>query len=183
MRLDPQKLLREGKLIAALMSSELDLLQEVEQRLGQIFGPCELTGELYSFDAFSAYYEREMGTRLQKKFISFADMIQVETLPDIKHRTNAIEAEYAVNEQRRINIDPGYVTHAQMVLATTKPYSHRIYLGNGIHAELTYLCKGKNFYPMAWTYPDYRQPFAIRFFEQVRALYLQEMRARRESKI
>ena len=178
MKLDPKKLLREGKLIAALMSSELDLFQEVEQQLVQIFGPCDLTAELYSFDAFSAYYEREMGVGLQKKFISFSDMIQVETLPDIKHQTNAIEAQYAVNEQRRINIDPGYVTHAQMVLATTKPYSHRIYLRNGIHAELTYLCKGKNFYPMEWTYPDYREPFAVRFFEQVRALYLQQMRAR-----
>ncbi len=180
MNLDPQKLLREGKLIAALMSSELDLLDEVQQQLAQIFGACELRGALYSFDAFSAYYEREMGTGLQKRFISFAGMIQVETLPGIKHKTNTIEAQYASNEQRRINIDPGYVTHAQMVLATTKPYSHRIYLGNGIHAELTYLCKGKNFYPMDWTYPDYREPFAIRFFEQVRALYLQEMRARNQ---
>jgi len=65
-----------------------------------------------------------------------------------------------------------------MVLATTKAFSHRIYLGQGIFAELTYLCKGKEFYPLEWTYPDYREPFAREFFRQVREAYLRETRQR-----
>lgn len=170
---------REGKLIAALMSSEQDLIAELEQRLCEMFGPLELTSACYRFDAYSDYYAKEMGTQLQKKFISFADMIDVGRLPDIKHTTNALEQRYLIDGKRRINIDPGYVTHAQMVLATTKAYSHRIYLGQCIFAELTYLCKGKAFYPMEWTYPDYRESFAREFFLQVRTAYLRQMRAKR----
>ena len=170
---------REGKLIAALMSSESALIDELVHRLSQDFGSLELSSEAYLFDDFSHYYALEMGTGLYKKFISFAPMMAVEALPEVKLHTNAIEQEYAVDGKRRINIDPGYVTHAQMVLATTKAFSHRIYLGQGIFAELTYLCKGKEFYPLEWTYPDYRESFTRRFFRQVREAYLRETRQRR----
>ena len=167
-------------MITALMSSEKDLVAEIEQLLCDMFGPLEMISTFYLFDAYSDYYAKEMGTQLQKKFVSFADMIKIDRLPAIKHTTNAIEQQYAIDDKRRINIDPGYVTHAQMVLATTKAYSHRIYLGQCMFAELTYLCKGKEFYPMEWTYPDYREPFARDFFLQVRTAYLRQMRAKRK---
>lgn len=168
---------REGKLIAALMSSEIDFLHEVEQRLCDTFGTIELSSDLYLFDKYSVYYVKEMGTNQHKKFISFADMIAVETLPEIKLFTNDLEQKYTVDGNRRINIDPGYVTHGQMVLATTKAFSHRIYYGKGVFAELTYICKGKEFYPLEWTYPDYREPSARQFFTSVREAYLRETRA------
>jgi hypothetical protein len=152
-------------------------MHEIEQRLSEKFGKCDLQSELFPFD-FSDYYTPEMGKDLQKKFLSFAEMILLETLPQIKHFTNDVEQQYARHDKRRINIDPGYVTHAQMVLATTKDYSHRIYLGKGIHAELTYLCVKKRFHQLAWTYPDYRTPLARKFFEQVRLKYLQQMRTK-----
>jgi hypothetical protein len=170
---------REGKLIAALMSSDPALIDEVIRRLSLDFGPLELCSDAYVFDDFSSYYAPEMGAELRKQFISFAPMIAVETLPELKLKTNAIEQAYAVGGKRRINIDPGYVTHAQMVLATTKAFSHRVYLGQGIFAELTYVCKGKEFLPLEWTYPDYRKPFAREFFRQVREIYLRETQQRR----
>jgi hypothetical protein len=160
------------------MSAELTLLDELIRELAQRYGPLELRSEPYLFDDFSGYYTPEMGSGQQKQFVSFAPMIAVDTLSELKLATNAIEQEYAVNGKRRINIDPGYVTHAQMVLATTKAFSHRIYMGQGIFAELTYICKGKEFYPLDWTYPDYREPFARDFFRQVRESYLCEIRLR-----
>jgi hypothetical protein len=160
------------------MSAEPDLLDELTQRLTQQYGPLELRSEPYLFDDFSSYYTPEMGAGQQKQFVSFAPMIAVERLPEFKLATNAIEQEYADDGKRRINIDPGYVTHAQMVLATTKAFSHRIYMGQGIFAELTYICRGKEFYPQEWTYPDYREPFAREFFRQVRESYLHEIRQR-----
>ncbi len=153
-------------------------MNEIERQLSEKFGELELVSDVFPFDQ-TEYYTPEMGPNLQKKFISFAAIIQIETLPKIKHFTNAIEQQYAVNHKRQINIDPGYVTHAQMVLATTKGFSHRIYLSQGIYAELTYLCKGKHFYPLEWTYPDYREDFAREFFRSVRQKYLQYTRARR----
>lgn len=178
---DSPDALKIGKLIVALMSSDLDLMQETEERLRQKFGPCDLCGELFSFDAFSLYYAEEMGTGLQKRFLSFANMIRLDELADIKNFTNAIEQECASDSQRRINIDPGYLTHAQMVLATTKDYSHRIYLGKGIHAELTYIISKQGFRTLEWTYPDYREEWAKEFFLEVRRKYLQQVREIREA--
>lgn len=169
---------REGKLIAALMSAEPALLDEAAQRLSDLYGPLELRGEPYLFDAYSSYYRAEMGAGQQKQFVSFAPMVAVERLPEFKLAANAIEQEYAVDGKRRVNIDPGYVTHAQMVLATTKAFSHRIYMGQGIFAELTYVCKGKTFRPMEWAYPDYCEDFAREFFRQVREAYLRDARVR-----
>lgn len=162
----------------ALMSSDMSLMEDVKHYLAETFGTIELASTIYLFDAYSNYYAEEMGTGLQKQFISFAPMIAVETLPAIKHAAHTLEQASAIDGKRRINIDPGYVTHAQMVLATTKPYSHRIYLGNAIFAELTYLCKGKAFYPLEWTYFDYREAFARDFFLHVRQAYLRQMRTR-----
>ena len=177
MRIDPNLVLY-GKLIAGVMSSDLELLREIESRLSEKFGPCDLSSDPFSFDDFTAYYAGEMGEKLQKKFISFSEMILLEDLPEIKHFTNNLEQQYATHEHRRVNIDPGYVTHAQMILATTKQYSHRVYLGKGIHAELTYICRKKAFNPLEWTYPDYRETSSIKFFEQVRQNYLQQMRSK-----
>jgi hypothetical protein len=167
------------KLIAALMASDVVLIGEVEQHLTEQFGVIDLASDLFLFD-YTDYYTAEMGAKLQKKFLSFAELIPIESLPDIKHATTAIEEQYAVDDNRRINIDPGYVTYTQMVLATTKDYTHRIYLGKGIYAELTYICHKKAFQPMAWTYPDYRQPFAIEFFQRVREKYGEQMRTTHE---
>ncbi|MCP4405406.1 MAG: DUF4416 family protein [bacterium] len=173
--------LKLGKLIVALMTSELDLMREIEEGLCRKFGECDLRGEIFSFDAFSLYYAEEMGSGLQKRFISFADMIHLKELADIKCFTNGLERQYARGNQRRINLDPGYLTHAQMVLATTKDYSHRIYLGQGIHAELTYIISKQGFRTLEWTYPDYREAWAKEFFLEVRRKYLQQMREKREA--
>ena len=104
-------------------------------------------------------------------------MAIIGNLPDIKNFTNEVEQQFANAGKRRINIDPGYVTHAQMVLATTKDYTHRIYLGKGIYADLTYICREKVFHTLEWTYPDYRKKSSLDFFQRVREKYLQQMRA------
>lgn len=168
-----------GKLIVALMSSDCVLLNTIERRLSDKFGDIDLMSDLFPFD-YTNYYTKEMGGALQKKFLSFYEMIFIENLPNIKNFTNDVEQQYALEGKRCINIDPGYVTHAQMVLATTKDYTHRIYLGKGVYADLEYVCRRKVFQTLEWTYPDYRRKFSLDFFQQVREKYLQQMRARQE---
>lgn len=162
-----------GKLIAALMAADVEFMQEIERQLTEEFGVIDLRSPVFPFH-FTEYYTPEMGGGLQKQFISFAEPIQLEHLPEIKLLTNDLEMQFAIGEKRRINIDPGYVTHAQMVLATTKDYSHRVYLGKGIHADVSYVCRKKKFQCLEWTYPDYREPLAIEFFDTVRATFLQQ---------
>ena len=55
-----------------------------------------------------------------------------------------------------------------LCIATTKARAHRIYLADGIFADLHLHYQGESFRPLAWTYPDYRTPVALAFFNQAR---------------
>ncbi|MDH5186329.1 MAG: DUF4416 family protein, partial [candidate division WOR-3 bacterium] len=104
----------------------------------------------------------------------FDQPIALARLTEMKLWTMEIENEFLdTNRRRRINLDPGILTLAKLVLATTKNYYHRIYLGKGIFAEVTLIYRNKQFEPLAWTYPDYRTDTAIDFFQQVRNALLQ----------
>src|SRR5262249_39991769 len=87
------------------------------------------------------YYEPTMGPEIKKTFWAFETLIEPERLVEIKLATNDWEAEYAAlghhAEPRPLNLDPGYLTNAKLVLASTKDHAHRIYLERGIFAEVT----------------------------------------------
>jgi hypothetical protein len=100
-------------------------------------------------------------------------------LPEIKQTTNRLEEKYATPVgNRRINIDPGYLCSEHVILATTKGYTHRPYLREGIYADLTLIYRNKSFQPLEWTYPDYRQEEIIQLFNQFRKTYLEELKER-----
>ena len=77
---------------------------------------------------------------------------------------------------RPVNLDMGYVDGGKLVLATTKDYAHRLYLGAGIYGEVTLRWRAGAFEPWEWTYPDYRSGHYREFFAQVRAACLAERR-------
>ena len=80
------------------------------------------------------------------------------------------------NRRRSVNLDPGLLALDKIVLATTKEYSHRIYLGEGIYAELALICRGAGFRPLHWTYPDYRRREALEFFNRLRVHWRHRLR-------
>ncbi|MFH1860257.1 MAG: DUF4416 family protein, partial [bacterium] len=90
----------------------------------------------------------------------------------IKILTNSIEQEFIDKDKRRINLDPGYLNTAKLVLATTKDNSHRIYIGNGIYVEITLRFIAKTFRKMEWTYTDYQTQDYIEIFNSVRQLFM-----------
>ena len=143
------------------------------------FGPVILESPSYPF-THTTYYEAEMGTGLEKFFWAFGGFFPRESLVEAKIFTNALEERLADKRggtlKRRVNLDPGYVTEAQLVLATTKGYSHRIYLRDGIYAEVTLVYYKGGFKPLDWTYPDYRMPMVLQFMEEVRRGLLLEKR-------
>jgi hypothetical protein len=119
---------------------------------------------------YSDHYTKELGTPLYRNFIFFEEIIDPSILADIKLLTNDMETIYSHDEKRQINLDPGYITLAKVVLASTKNYSHRIYLGKGIYAELALLYKNHQFITMPYTYNDYKDLAYLSMFMEVRNL-------------
>jgi Domain of unknown function (DUF4416) len=163
------------KLFMSLMASEHDIFHQGLQDLCSIFGEADTISERFPFD-FTEYYTREMGKPLFRHFITFKRLISIPTLPDIKRATNHLEEKYAtLNGNRRINIDPGYICLEHVILATTKGYTHRPYLRDGIYADLTLIYRNKSFQSLEWTYPDYRQEGVVILFNQFRKKYLEDL--------
>lgn len=172
---------RPVNLICGFISNDPDLIQRAIRLLTQHFGPTDEVSELWPFDS-TDYYELEMGEGLQRQFASFESLVDPAALASIKLLTNQLEGriahECAVPDDRRpVNLDPGYISMSKLVLATTKDYSHRVYLGQGIYAETTLHYEHGAWQPWPWTYPDYADRRYHAFFERVRELYKSKLNA------
>ena len=155
---------------AILLASGVTLA-DVEGGLQQQFGAIDMRSALFPFTQ-TPYYDREMGAGLSRVYVTFDGLINIADLIVMKHTTNRLEAEWAAaSGGRRVNLDPGYLDLAKVVLASTKDHAHRLYLGAGIYAEITLRYWRKQFQPWEWTYPDYRLPLTQAFFERLRDLY------------
>ncbi|HMK61789.1 MAG TPA: DUF4416 family protein [Dissulfurispiraceae bacterium] len=107
---------------------------------------------------YSDHYRQEMGGPLYRRFLFFKELFDPEKLAEAKLITNKIECSMSIDDRRCANLDPGYLTLAKIVLASTKDYSHRIYIRDGIHAEVTliYSKDAKEYVPNINTYNDYK---------------------------
>ncbi len=141
--------------------------QVAEQR----WGTMALASEPFEFDD-TAYYEPTMGADLKKIFFAFEELMDPAELVEVKHISNQLETrfatEHATGESRPLNLDPGYITEAKLVLATTKDRDHRIYLDRGIYAEVTLHYHAGAWRTRPWTYPDYQQVAYHHFFTRCR---------------
>ena len=140
---------------------------EILARLENIFGILEEVSELLDFD-YTRYYEREMGRDLKRCFACFRHLHDTSRLVDAKLECIELEREYSEAGMRRINVDPGYVGLSKLVLASTKDFSHRIYVGRGIYEEITLIYRQGTFTPLQWTYPDYKAEETLRYFKRMR---------------
>lgn len=167
------------KLIIGFIYKDEAVFAGAENKLRRKFGSIDFQSPAIDFN-YTDYYEPEMGKGLKRKFISFRRLIRPEDLYRVKLYTNRLESHglpsfrqshRLANHCRNINIDPGYVDMAKLVLASTKDYAHRIYLRKGILAEITLSYRNDSFSPNDWTYPDYRTTEYIAIFNQIRKLY------------
>ena len=141
---------------------------EVTAALVRSFGPLEFSYGPIPF-SFTDYYREEMGEGLVKSYITFGTAIDREALAGIKVSTNDLERQFAVSGRRTVNLDPGYLAADKLVLASTKDFYHRVYLSQGIFAEVTLHYRKGKYRFFSWTFPDYREPGFLEFLEKVRA--------------
>lgn len=164
-------------LIALIFAANLDYwFDRVRKRVESVFGPVDYISEELDFEKYTLYYNQEMGIGIKSRLVSFAQLVHPYTLADVKLVTNSIEDEFRINGKRRVNIDPGYVHHAQFVLATTKYWANRVYLRKGIYADVTLTYVRGKFVPGPFTYPNYRDSSYISEIEKIREIYLKKRR-------
>jgi hypothetical protein len=169
---------KPAKLFMSLIASEDGILHQGIEDLRLTFGEIDFISERFPFD-FTEYYAQEMGEELFRRLITFESLISISLLPEIKKMTNRLEEKYATpGGNRRINIDPGYLCLQHVILATTKGYTHRPYLREGIYADLTLIYRNKSYQPLEWTYPDYQQEEILKLFNQFRKKYLEGLKER-----
>jgi hypothetical protein len=138
------------------------------------FGAIDLLSRELDFD-YTDYYYPELGKPLKRVFASFRRLLSEDKLADIKLYTNKLEKRFSRKQRRQIDIDPGFLSLGKIILATTKNYSHRVYLGKGIFAEVTLFYKGATFKPWPWAYPDYQSKEYIAIFNSIRKRYQQQV--------
>lgn len=163
-----------AKLVCSILSQQERLISRVADVLSGAYGTIDFETPVMLFD-WTSYYEPEFGNSLKRIFMSFTELVFQDALPEIKHATNRLEQEFSKEEKRQVNIDPGILTAERLVLATGKNFSHRIYLGRGVYADLTLICRKGSFRPLPWTYPDYASQEVIEFWNNVRKSYLKEL--------
>lgn len=140
------------------------------------WGAVHIISPEYSFSEITPYYHKEMGEGLNKKIVIFEELRQIEGLYKTKVEANQIEAAFADSGNRTVNLDPGYLTEAKLILFSTKNFFHRLYLGEGIFGELTlYYQSKKGYSALDWSYPDYQKPEIIDFFNQVRIWFRKKL--------
>ncbi len=166
-----------AKLFVGLIIKDKDTVPVIAEALTDAFGTMDLVSPWFPFD-FTTYYEAEMGAHLYRRIFAFTSLIEQPALVDVKLATNKLEKKWTQNGKRQINLDPGYLLAERLVLATGKNFSHRIYLGSGIYADLTLIYQRGQYKALPWTYPGYRQPEMQRFLIQMRSKYMHDVRYR-----
>ncbi len=169
------------KLIVGMLSQSERLFAAAREQTPTKWGTIDIVGEVMEFD-FTDYYFKQMGAPLLRQFVSFDRLIDPGDLAQIKHQGNTWEDELAQIEsgqalavERPINLDPGYVEQSKLVLATTKNYSHRIYIGEAMYAETTLRYHQGRWDTWPFTYPDYGSGAYFEFLTKVRDRLMEQL--------
>ncbi len=150
---------RPGVLVLSILSARWEafwpgLADDLAQRLG----PLASDSGLIPFEV-TTYYQPEFGHPLWRRILSFERPLPLDGLADIKRFTNTLELARTESDGNRLfNLDPGCLTLERLVLASGKNFTHRIYLGGGIWADLTLIYQGGHWKTLPWTFRDYASP-------------------------
>jgi len=165
---------KDVKLLFSLLTNKEKLIVEVSKILSEKYGKIEEISEKFEF-THTNYYTPELGENLFRRFLVIKPLIPREHIALVKVFTNKVEEKFSINGKRQINIDPGYITLENFILFTTKNYTHRIYLESGIYADLTLIFHKKEFHPLNWTYPDYREKIIRDYLKKIREKYKKQL--------
>jgi hypothetical protein len=166
---------KPAKLVVGFFLKEKALSETIVREMKTLWGPIDMVSCWLNFN-FTAYYEKEMGGPLFRRMVVFKNLVEQTRLPMIKRATNDLEKQYEKSGCRRVNVDPGYLLAERLVLATGKNFTHRIYIGDRIYADLTLMFQKGAFRELPWTYPDYADKRMIEFLTLARNKYMRDLK-------
>ncbi len=176
------QVLKPAKLIIGILAADQECLTAALEAINANFGKTDLVSDVWPFDQ-TDYYKEQTGENILRQFVSIEKLIDPGKLAKIKLKTNKIEQKLAEQSAsdllRPVNLDPGLIEPSKLILATTKNYSHRIYIGKKIFAEVTLIYDKGAWRPFDYTYPDYRQDCYYDFFSKVRTQLLEQLKSKR----
>ena len=168
------------KLIVGILAADENCLKVAVETIESEFGKIDLSSDVWPF-TLTDYYKEQIGENILRQFISVEKPIGPGELAGIKHKTNELEqklaGQLALNVPRPVNLDPGIIEPSKLILATTKNFSHRIYIGDKMYAEVTLIYDKGKWASLPYTYPDYRQQCYLDFFEKVRKRLLEQLKS------
>lgn len=165
-----------AQLLFSVFSAQWDAFwPQLRSDLEQRFGPADHVSVLLPF-VETTYYHQEFGAPLTRRFLGFSHLVPQDVLRNVKLWCHDRELESMYDGKRLFNIDPGLLTQERLVLATGKNFSHRIYLGQGIFADLTLLYQGGGWKTLPWTFPDYAGAVVQAELTTMRRQYREKLR-------
>ena len=163
------------KLIIGIIYTTDENYERIIKILTDKFGAIDFMTDEFSFTKeFSNYYDDELGGEARRKILSFETLVDPAMQADIKTFTNSVESDFSIDGNRKINLDPGFLSHGRLLLATTKKTGFRIPLKDGIYTELTLFYARGAWQKLPWTYRDYQSERVQKFLTEVRKKYLNQ---------
>ena len=168
------------KLIIGILAADEQCLNAAYEDIIAKFGKTDFVSDVWIFDK-TDYYKDQTGSNILRQFVSIEKLIDPGKLAKVKNQTNKLEQRLAdkltCDVCRPVNLDPGVIEPSKLILATTKDYSHRIYIGKKMYAEVTLMFDNGNWRAMEYTYPDYKQQCYLDFFSKIRNRLLEQLKS------
>ncbi len=170
-----------GLFLLSALAAEWEQWPALRERIEARFGPACFVSEALDF-GHTGYYDAELGRPIARRLLAFENLAPLDCLVAAKHWTLEQEAAFARPDgRRRFNLDPGLLTQERLVLATGKNFTHRVYLGQGVWADLTLVYTGGDWLVLPWTFPDYAAEDMLELLTALREEYRRRLFAARGS--
>lgn len=170
------------KLICGILACDAAALDAARRTLETALGPMDRVSQVWPFD-LTGYYAQQTGPAILRQFVAFAEPADPGRLAEIKHTTNRLERELAEalgrEWPRPVNFDPGLIEPSKLVLASTKNFAHRVYIGENMYAEVTMIYVRGKWESFPFTFPDFKSGRYDTFLSAVRQRLAEQMKEER----
>jgi hypothetical protein len=167
------------KLMCGILACDAEALDAARGRMEAVLGAADMVSQVWPFD-LTGYYAQQAGPEILRQFAAFSELVDPGRLAAIKHTTNRLERELAAALgrpwPRPVNFDPGLIEPSKLVLASTKNFAHRVYIGDNMYAEVTMTYVRGKWESFPFTFPDFKSGRYDGFLSRVRQRLVEQQK-------